>query len=312
MKLLQIGAPKSGNYWLYKIVRSTYDLAGWPQPTYVEKQPIYQEAINWQLSYPEQAQTDVVDIEEDGVYWRISSRHRELINDLDAYLSQGSHVWSHSDFCGRSLDVMRCFDRVVYILRDPRDVLISRAKFLMTPYMQEYYPHFYASADEFIEKKLEGNITHWLRHVGFYLRHAREHSVHVMFYENMIADLPGEISRFHAYLGLEPDADRVEAVRQQVTFEAMKGDSPGHVRQGRAYGWTKNMTPEQQARVIRVAEPLLRLLNYPLSPEECATKLPSLPEEFRYDPPPRYEPPRPPLWRRVAGRLRRELSRVRS
>lgn len=312
MKLLQIGAPKSGNYWLYKIVRSTYDLAGWPQPTYVEKQPIYQAARTWQLSYPEQAQTDVIDIEEDGVFWRISSRYREPITNLDAYLAQGSHFWTHSPFCGRSLEVMRKFDRLIFILRDPRDVLVSRAKFLMTPYMQEYYPHAYKSAEEFIEKNLEASIVAWMRYVSFYLNYACQINMHVMFYENMIADLPGEISRFHAYLGLDPDADRVEAVRQQVTFEAMKGDSPGHVRQGRAYGWAKSVPPEQQARVIRVAEPLLRLLNYPLSPEECATKLPSLPQDFHYDPPPRYQPPRPPLWRRVAGRLRRELNRVRS
>ena len=312
MKLLQIGLPKSGNYWLYKVVRSTYDLAGWPQPTYVEKQPIYQEALTWNLSYPEQAQTDVIDIEEDGIFWRISSRYREPIMDLDAYLAQGSHFWTHSRFCGRSLEVMRRFDRLVFILRDPRDVLVSRAKFLMTPYMKEYYPHSYQSAEEVIEKDLKMSITGWMRYVSFYLQYAREANMHVMFYENMIAVLPGEITRFHAYLGLEPDADRVEAVRQQVTFEAMKGDSPGHLRQGRAYGWTKNLTPEQQARVIQVAEPLLRLLNYPLSPEECATRLPSLPGDFRYDPPLPYQPPRPPLWHRVVARLRRELSRVTS
>lgn len=312
MKLLQVGVPKSGNYWLYKILCSLYEQAEWPQSTFVETQPIYSEASTWNLGFPERARADTINITEEGESWFISSRFEERIDDFDAYLAHCSHVWTHSPYCTRTPEILRKFDRVIYILRDPRDVLISSAKFIFTPYMQEYFPHFYTSPDDFIEKRLEASTVNWMRHVGFHLQQREALGIHVMFYEHMLSDLRKEIAQLQEYMGLQLQDEQIEAIIQSVSFETMKADSPGHVRQGRAYGWTKSLTPEQQARVIRVAEPLLKLLNYPLSPEECATKLPRLPEDFRYDPPPRYQPPRPPLWHRVVGRLRRELSRMRS
>ena len=241
MKLLQIGAPKSGNYWLYKIVRSTYDLAGCPQ-------------------------------------------------------------------------VFRKFDRIVYIVRDPRDVMISRAKFLFTPYMQGYYAHSYPDVATVLESELEQVVTGWLRHVGLYLQHRNEFNIHVIFYERMLDDLSGEIARFHEYMGLTPKPEHEEVIRQAVSFESMKAESPGHVRKGQAYGWPKSLTPAQQDRVATLAEPLLRLLNYPLSPEECASKLPSLPDDFQYDPPPPYQPPQPSrlqtFLRRAQYKTRRMLKLV--
>lgn len=310
MKLLQIGLPKSGNYWLYKILCSIYEQAGWPQSTFVETQPIYSEASTWNLGFPERARADTINITEEGEFWFISSRHRERIDDFDAYLARCSHVWTHSPYCTRTPEILSKFDRVIYILRDPRDALISHAKFLFTPYMREYFPHRYASAEAFIDTELERNMTGWARHVGYYLKQRRVLGIHVMFYEQMLSDLRNEIVRLQEYLGLQLQDEQIEAIIQSVSFETMKTESPGHVRQGRAYGWTKNMTPEQQARVIRVAEPLLKLLNYPLSPEECAIKLPSLPDDFHYDPPAPYQPPQPSKLQSLVLRTRYKVRRM--
>ncbi|NJM16702.1 MAG: sulfotransferase domain-containing protein, partial [Bacteroidales bacterium] len=41
----------------------------------------------------------------------------------------------------RCYSVFPKFDKIVYIVRDPRDVALSMARFQFTPYMQTYYPH---------------------------------------------------------------------------------------------------------------------------------------------------------------------------
>ena len=88
MKIIQAGRAKSGNFWLFKILQSIFIKSGYEWKSYIQTQPIHEIARNWDLSYKEQADIDVMDIEPHGYYYRISSIFRMPIADVEDYVSR--------------------------------------------------------------------------------------------------------------------------------------------------------------------------------------------------------------------------------
>jgi aryl sulfotransferase len=276
MKLLQSGVAKSGNYWLYTILQSLLRRTGQPTHTYIESQPIHTIARTWELSFPEQASADTIDITDTGVFYRISSAFRWPVDDLDAYLARATHVWTHSNLTARTDAIFGKFDKIVYIVRDPRDVVLSTSRFLFTPYMQKFYPHRHTSPDDYLRTSLAKQVSHWRDHVAGHLAAAQRRNIYIVFYERLLADLPGELAALCRYLEIEPIETLLDAVQQDVNFETMQGNSPGHVRKGKSRQWVDQLNAEQKATAIRQAGPLLDLLHYPQS-DEGGSDLPYLP-----------------------------------
>lgn len=283
MKILQAGMEKSGNYWLYRIIQSVIQRAGLPNTTYIQTQPIHALAKTWQLSFKEQADLDVLDIEPDACFYRISSVFRMSIPDLSAYLQHANHVWTHSEYNPRCETVLPQFDRTVYIIRDPRDVALSVVRFHFTPYMQTYYPISYRDADTLLEDRLHKYVNRWRHHVAGYLLHARRHQIHIVFYERLLHDFDRELSALLAYFGLEATPQRLAQVRHDVDFSHMQRENPGHVRKGRSMQWVEKLTPAQKARALHHAGALLPLLGYPTADAADGSVLPSLPADLSPD-----------------------------
>ncbi|NJP04816.1 MAG: sulfotransferase domain-containing protein [Chloroflexaceae bacterium] len=275
MKLLQIGVAKSGNFWLYKVLQSILHESGIEQRSFIQSQPIYAQAQTWQLSQAEQAGVDVLDITPNGCFYRISSVFREPVPDLDAYLNQVTHVWSHSPFCNTSADVLGKFDRVIYIIRDPRDVAISMSRFVFTPYMRQYYPSAaqQTSPEEVLDRQLAMHVGAWALHVGQYLLHRDHIGLYLLFYERMLYDFDNELQRLLHYLGLELDQAARDRIKQSTSFDTMKRQNPGHVRAGRSSGWVDTLTPAQKQRAVRVGAPMLNILQYPLNDSRNAERM---------------------------------------
>lgn len=276
MKLLQSGVAKSGNYWLYTILQSLLRRTGQPTHTYIESQPIHAIARMWELSFPEQASVDTIDIADTGVFYRISSAFRWPVEDLDAYLARTTHVWTHSHISVHTDALFGKFDKIVYIVRDPRDVVLSTSRFLFTPYMQKFYPHRHTTPDDYLRTSLVKQVSHWRTHVAGHLAAAQRRNIYIVFYERLLADLPGELAALCRYLEIEPASTLLDAVQQDVSFETMQGNSPGHVRKGTSRQWVDQLTPEQKAAAIRQAGPLLDLLHYPLT-DTGGSEVPYLP-----------------------------------
>ena len=95
-RILQCGHAKSGNFWLYRIIKEARSLAGIETTSWITGQPIYEESQDWKVSNREQVAIDTVDIEPHQVCYRISSYHRQPISDIHEYLQAGNHVWTHS------------------------------------------------------------------------------------------------------------------------------------------------------------------------------------------------------------------------
>lgn len=276
IRILQSGMEKSGNYWLWKILQSVLTDAGHSTHTFIETQPIHALAKTWELSFTEQADIDVMDIEDTGLFYRISSIFRMPLLNVDAYLAQASHVWTHSFYCPRSDEIFPKFNKVVYIVRDPRDVALSMNRFQFTPYMQTYYPGPFTSPEDHLEKTFRRYMQRWTRHVGDHLRHAQRLGSYVIFYERLLQDFDAELTALMHYLEIEATAARIAAVRQAVDFQTMHSANPGHVSQGKAYGWIKHLNAHYQAQAVTHAGGLMRLLNYPLDTSRV-DQIPALP-----------------------------------
>jgi len=177
----------------------------------------------------------------------------------------------------RSLRVLKsheCFDprypRVVYIVRDPRDVAVS---FYYYNLKVRVIPDGY-SMDEFVERFVAANVVGYADRVGCWQDHVlswvllREGTpgFRLIRYEDLLADPIAELTKLAPFLGLDPTRERVErAVRlssgshmqslekkqskQWVTTKGTREDIP-FVREAKSGGWRNQLS----ARAIKAIE----------------------------------------------------------
>jgi len=273
IRILQSGAAKSGNFWLYRIIKEARDIAGVETTSWITRQPIYETAQSWTFANQEQVSIDTVDIEEDEVYARIARKFREPIEDMDAYLAESNHVWTHSLWKEQQADFYKRFDRIVYIVRDPRDIALSKANFAFGDYKKSQKTHQETSPESYLENRMAGAIVSWVRHVGHHLQNREAFNIHFVFYEKMLNDLDGELGRLLAYLDLDLDQAQFEELKGRIVFASMKKRDPGHVSTGKSYRWMNTFSDKQKEQAIRVAGPMLEALGYPM----CESETPELP-----------------------------------
>lgn len=268
MKLLQNGCPKSGNYWLYTILSAVLDGAKVPRKSVIQNHPINAVAKTWTLSYPEQCELDVLDIESKRQFMRIGLFFKEPIPDLDAYIDGNRLVWTHARFIQDSAEIYNKFDKVVYIIRDPRDVAISMAHFSFTPYRLNAHHNPFKNAQEYLEQNLIKHVTGWCQHVGSHLLSENRETMHIIFYENLKENFAEELDRLVDFLELPLTAEDKAEVARLSSVDQMRKKSKGHVRQGSSGGWRKNLSPKQIKRCNLVAGPMLKTLGYATSADQ--------------------------------------------
>lgn len=265
MNILQIGYPKSGNYWLYKIIQETLKTAGVQQKNFIQQHPIYPIACGWDLSYPEQVDINMMDILYPACFFRISSIFRKRIENLETYVNSSTHIWSHSNFCPTSNRVFPLADRIIYIIRDPRDVALSKADFAFTPYMQKHYPTWHHSPTHFLDAEAENIAREWKNHVKAYLDNAERHSVLILFYEHMKQNFEQEFTLLLDYLGFSFSAMERNQIARKISSGAMRKESPHHVRKARHYKWMENMPPNITRLITTETKDVLLELGYPVN-----------------------------------------------
>lgn len=264
MKILQSGAPKCGNFWLYQIIQKTLQRTGQTSLSHIEQHPIYPLAQTWDLNFPDQAKIDVLEITDLLLSYRISSIFKMPILDLSHYLSKTNHVWTHSPICKRSGELFRQMDKIVYIIRDPRDRAISAAKYYCSDYMLKYFPQEERDPSRFLYKNFDRLINEWVWHVWDHLRYSHQYQIHVTFYENWLDDFKGELRALMDYLGLRLPEEEKADLEKALSFETLKKTNPNHLRKGKAGDWLDVLTEEQVARAETLAGPLMDFLNYGL------------------------------------------------
>lgn len=277
MLILQAGVEKSGNYWLYSILQNILLLKEQKIKSYIQEHPIFQEAKTWNLSTKNQARIDVIDFDKNGIYFRISSRFRQKVEDVDLYLSKCTHVWTHSAFLEKQIDIYKKFDKIIYLIRDPRDVLISLSKFVFSIYMKKYYPTKMQNYYEFLESRIGSHPLYWNKHTLGYLSALKILKLQIVFYEQLLMNFESEVDKISNFLGFTLSKSEIEMIKINNSFTKMREENPGHIREGKIFNWKNEFTTEQQKRINRIIGPTLDLFNYPIKNEqESLPKVPNL------------------------------------
>lgn len=164
--------------------------------------------------------------------------------------------------CGHPIISMKATFGAIYIIRDPRDVVISAAD------------HFGLSIDGMIEKMADplatcaampGTIVHelqssWSNHVESWTKWNHP-GIFVVRYEDLLANPVDQFGRVARRFGIAKDAARIRkavefsSFKQLQTLEAEQGfverslHSERFFRSGRSGSWRDKLTAEQVKRI---------------------------------------------------------------
>jgi aryl sulfotransferase len=272
--ILQAGLHKSGNLWIHETIKKALKLAGKNTTPFVTQHA----KLNPNTSNESKNSLfghDVIDIEDYKMYARISLSNQLPIDDLSTYISSSSLVWTHSLVTPLSQKVYSQFDKVIYIIRDPRDAAVSMAHFTQTDARKQQFKN----PDHYLQKKLAQNIRQWMRHVAEHIELSDKVNMHFVFYERFLTTFDQELRALLDYLEVDLTQAQIDELTKEVSFDEMKKKRPNHVREGGSYKWIKTLAPNHQKSVLKIAQPLLTALNYPLNTLQL-DQLPSKPDHL--------------------------------
>ncbi|XP_031134150.1 sulfotransferase 2B1-like [Sander lucioperca] len=152
--------------------------------------------------------------------------------------------------------------KVIYVMRNPKDVMVSSyffhqmAEFLEDP----------GTFDEFMDKFLEGRVTFgkWTDHVKGWRDTELGDRIMYITYEEMAKDLPAAVRRFSDFLGRNLSEEVIQKIAEHCSFKTMKTnkmsnfslvpkefmnpDKSPFFRKGVAGDWENHFSSEQLAR----------------------------------------------------------------
>uniref|UniRef100_A0A8C3BSZ1 Sulfotransferase n=1 Tax=Cairina moschata TaxID=8855 RepID=A0A8C3BSZ1_CAIMO len=151
---------------------------------------------------------------------------------------------------------------IIYVTRNPKDVLVSYYHFSKFITTLEEVPDF----NIFMERFLAGKVlaSSWFDHVAGWYGHAEDFNILFLTYEDMKKDLRSAVLKICNFLGKKLSEEEIESVVRQATFENMKKDpranyenlpddiadkSKGRfLRKGTVGDWKNMMTVAQSER----------------------------------------------------------------
>jgi hypothetical protein len=183
-----------------------------------------------------------------------------------------------------------CFDprypRVIYIARDPRDVVISQYHYhRKCRKIEDGYP-----MEQFVERFLGGRTCphgSWGEHASTWLATRRNDPRFLLLrYEDMVSDIRGELAKIASFLGISASpellsqaaerssADRMRKLEQaQSQLTRLTKDSRkdlSFVRAASSGSWKSSLTPEFAAQIELAWGTPMRYLGYEVAPSHVA------------------------------------------
>ncbi|XP_059212559.1 amine sulfotransferase-like [Centropristis striata] len=110
--------------------------------------------------------------------------------------------------------------KVVYVMRNPKDVLVSLYHFAHSWVLLETPKSF----EDFFQDFLDGNafMGSWFDHVREYYNEKDQMDILFVRYEDMLKDLRGEVVKLCAFLGKDLTDEAIDHVVEMSIFKNMK------------------------------------------------------------------------------------------
>lgn len=172
-------------------------------------------------------------------------------------------IKSHSDFNSK-------FNKVIYILRDVRDVYISYYH-----YKKKQLPDN-TTLNSYIRTK-EDNNKGWNYHVNSWIKN-KSSNILIIKYEDLLDDTFGEIKKVVDFMSLSYSDEQISEAISKSTFESMKliekdygrpfltkeakEKSTQFVRKGEKEQWKNVLCPSDNDYLIKLNKELMELFNY--------------------------------------------------
>jgi hypothetical protein len=265
------GAPKSGTTWLQRILDAHPEVACSGEGHFITRfsAPVSQvvSAYNRRLEREarlvydgepyygpvEQAEFD------DMVRSFICARLRARADAQTRWLGDKTPSYT------RTLDQLhRLFPaaKILHIVRDPRDVAVSRMVFSKRAGFSEACT---PGAEEH-RQTLEGAVRSWTQAVTAVDAFAAAHPglVHEVGYLDLHADPMGETERLFGFLGAPAPRVLVEKIVAATSFEALSGRRPGEedptsfLRKGLPGDWRTGLDPASAELILETCGQLMR------------------------------------------------------
>jgi len=140
------------------------------------------------------------------------------------------------------------YPRIIYIVRDPRDVVLSQYHFQMKrKVIDESYPLL-----EFVQRFVDGKTSiygSWGENVaGWMATRYNTPDFLLLRYEDMIADAPRELGKIADFLGIPRDPERISWAVEQSSAECMR-----ELEKKQALKWTSTKNTRQDIPFVRTA-----------------------------------------------------------
>nr|XP_046258492.1 amine sulfotransferase-like [Scatophagus argus] len=167
------------------------------------------------------------------------------------------------------------FLQVVYVWRNPKDVLVSYYHFAHSWMFIEAPQSF----EDLLHQFLNGHsyMGSWFDHMREYYAARDQLNIHFVQYENMLKDLRGEVVKICAFLGKDLTDEAIDHVVEMSTFKNMKTNPKANykdlvegiqyktntMRKGVAGDWKNLFTVAQNERFDKVFKE--KMSDFPLT-----------------------------------------------
>ncbi|XP_069707859.1 amine sulfotransferase-like [Phaenicophaeus curvirostris] len=164
--------------------------------------------------------------------------------------------------------------RVIYVTRNPKDVMTSYYHFSKYMKTLEEIPDL----NIFMERFLDGKVlaSSWLDHVTGWCSHAKDFNILFLTYEEMKKDLRSAVLKICNFLGKKLSEEELDSVVRQATFENMRKDPRANyenlpadmvakekgsfLRKGTVGDWKNTMTVAQNERFDKAIGEKIKML----------------------------------------------------
>ncbi len=265
-RLLVLGYPKCGNVWLRGLLSDLLKAGGIGFRQVMTDHPMAPVLESMDLGIKDQARQDQIRFEPLRAYQDIPGVFSWAIPDIHAYAAATSMAHSHSLWRPETDGLIRAFSHRVLIVRDPRDVAVSWARWMFTPFNRLHRPTRHMTPEALLAADLPLRVTEWAVHQRSWLMEtAADLSTHVVFYEHLMDDAPRELARIARYLGLEVEEKLLAEVAARHALGEMKRKQPHHVFRGGWGGWLEHLDDRQIHMAQRQCGAVMKILGYPLN-----------------------------------------------